>query len=506
MSYVISRIVVGSETGSAGGCLARPSQYSGVKLPDNNTQPGETLKFSSAAKLACIGMAMLLLAVATPAQTAGGTSSVAASAQLTVSGQQAPVQLTLADALRRAKALDPAVRLALTNERIAAENPTQTRAANLPIVSYNSQYLYTEGNGTPTARYIANNGVHEYIAQVDVHQSLSVANIALYHQSIVASALVRDQAEIAQRGLVVAVVQNYATMVAAQRKFDSLQQALQVAQDFLNTTKELERGGEVAKADVVKAQIQFDDSRVALQDGQMALENARVALALMVFPDVNQSYVVVDDPAQDLLLPSLDDAEAEARQHNPALDAAFRAVRMASDAVTIAKAEYLPTMTLDYFYGIDANRFATETPSNPRIDPELNGRPIQNLGYSALASLTLPIWNWGATHSRVKTAEELKEQAVEDREFAQRKLIADLERSYGEAKVAKSEMEIRQSSMANAEESLKLTLLQYKGGNATALEVVTAQDTLTLERGAFADAQTRYATALANLATLTGSL
>ncbi|MHB1957973.1 MAG: TolC family protein [Acidobacteriaceae bacterium] len=506
MTCVLFRVGVDVQTGSAVGVGRVHLKQNDVKMQGNNIEPGETLNFSSAAKLACIGMAMLFVAATAHAQTVGGTSSVAASAQLTMSSQQAPAQLTLADALRRAKALDPAVRLALMNERTAAEKPTQTRAANLPTVSYNSQYLYTEGNGTPSARYIANNGVHEYIAQVDAHQALSLANIVLYRQSVVASALARDQAEIAQRGLVVAVVQNYAMVVAAQRKFDSLQQALQVAQDFLNTTKELEHGGEVAKADVVKAQIQFDDSRVALQDGQMALENARVALALMVFPDVNQSYVVVDDPARDLLLPSLDDAEAEARQHNPALDAAFRAVRMASDAVTIAKAEYLPTMTLDYFYGIDANRFATETPSNPRLDPELHGRPIQNLGYSALASLTLPIWNWGATHSRVKTAEELKEQAVEDREFAQRKLIADLERSYGEAKVAKSEMEIRRSSTANAEESLKLTMLQYKGGNATALEVVTAQDTLTLERGAFADAQTRYATALANLATLTGSL
>lgn len=464
------------------------------------------MNFSPAANLACIGMATLLLAATTPAQTVAGDSGGAASAQLAVSGQQVPVQLTLADALRRAKAIDPAVRLALTNEKIAAEKTIQTRAANLPTVSSNSQFLYTEGNGTPSARYIANNGVHEYIAQVDVHQALSVANIALYRQSVVASAWAHDQTEIAQRGLMVAVVQNYAMVVAAQRKFDSLQQALQVAQDFLNTTKELEHGGEVAKADVVKAQIQFDDSRVALQDGQLALENARVGLALMVFPDVNQSYVVVDDPAQSLLLPSRDDAEAEARQHNPALDAAFRAVRMASDAVTAAKAEYLPTMSLDYFYGIDANHFAMETPSNLRLDPELGGRPIQNLGYSALASLTLPIWNWGATHSRVKTEQELKQQAIEDREFAQRKLIADLERSYGEAKVAKSEMEIRQSSVANAEESLKLTLLQYKAGDATALEVVTAQDTLTLERGAFADAQTRYATALATLATLTGSL
>ncbi|MGO8720366.1 MAG: TolC family protein [Acidobacteriaceae bacterium] len=463
------------------------------------------MNVSPAANLACIGVATLLLSAISFAQMVAGTPGAAASAELAVSNENAPIQLTLADAIQRARLLDPAVRQAVTNEKIAAEKPTQTRGANLPTVSSNSQYLYTEGNGTPVSRYIANNGVHEYIAQVDVHQSLSLANLALYRQSILASAWAHDQTEIAQRGLGVAVVQNYAMVVAARRKLDSLQQVLQAAQDFLNTTRELEQGGEVAHADVVKAQIQFDDSRVALEDGQLALENARVALALMVFPDVNQNYVVVDDPAQTLLLPSLDDAEAQARRHNPELDAAFRAVRMASDAVTAARAEYLPTMTLDYFYGIDANHFATETPSNLRLDPELAGRPIQNLGYSAWATLTLPIWNWGATHSRVKSAEAMKQQAVEDRTYAQHKLIADLERFYDEAKVAKSEMEIRQSSAANAEQSQRLTLLQYKAGDATALEVVTAQNTLTAERSALADAQTRYATALANLATLTGS-
>ena len=93
-----------------------------------------------------------------------------------------------------------------------------------------------------------------------------------------------------------------------------------------------------------------------------------------------------------------------------------------------------------------------------------------------------------------------------DRKYAQSKLIADLEQFYGEAKVAKSEMEIRQSAAANAEESQKLTLLQYKAGNTTTLEVVNAQNTLLLERNAFADAQTGNATALANLATLTGNL
>lgn len=483
-----------------------PFEGDHANLPSAFAQAGETLNFSRAKNLACIGIATLLLATTSHAQAVAGASGDITLTQPAASSQPAPLQLTLADAIQRAKLLDPAVRQALTNEKIAAEKPTQTRGANLPTISSNSQYLYTQGNGTPVSRYIANNGVHEYIAQVDVHQSLSLANLELYRMSIMASEWAHDRTEIAQRGLIVAVVQNYATVVAAKQKLDSLQQALQAARDFLKTTSQLEQGGEVAHADVVKAQIQFDDSRVALEDGQLTLENARVGLALMVFADVNENYVVVDDPAQSLLLPSLDDAESEARHNNPELDAAFRAVRMASDAVTAARAEYLPTMTLDYFYGIDANHFATETPSSLRLDPELDGRPIQNLGYSALASLTLPIWNWGATHSKVKSAEELKQQAVEDREYAQRKLIADLDRYYDEAKVAKSEMEIRRSSASNAEESERLTLLQYKSGNATALEVVNAQDALTLERNAFADAETRYMTALANLATLTGTL
>jgi outer membrane protein TolC len=416
------------------------------------------------------------------------------------------IEVTLEDALKRALAMSPSLRQAITNARIAAQKPTQSRGTNLPTVSSNSQFLYTEGNGTPVSRYIANNGVHEYIAQVDVHQALSVANVILYRQSVVSAALAKDQTEIARRGLMVAVVQGYASLVAAKRKYLMQQQATQVSQNFLKTTEQLESGGEVAHADVVKAQVQYDDSQVALEDAELARDTARAALAMMLFVNVNQKYDVVDDPAQELALPPYGDAEAQARHSNPTLDAAFKNEHLTSQAIAAARAEYLPTITFDYFYGIDANHFAVNTPSSPTIDPELRGRPIQNLGYSALASITLPIWNWGATQSQVRSAEVLHHQAVLDRQFAQRKLIADLQQFYREAKTAQSEMEIRKSAAVNAEESAKLTLVQYKAGDATALEVVTAEDSLTLEQNAYADAQTRYATAIANLATLTGKL
>ncbi|MCU1225076.1 MAG: outer rane efflux protein [Edaphobacter sp.] len=107
--------------------------------------------------------------------------------------------LTLSDALVRAKAMSPTLERALENVKIAHEDKVQTRALNLPTVSANSQFLYTQGNGTAAGRFIANNGVHEYIAQGDVHQVLSMTQVVQYRHSVVMEVLARDQAAVAER-------------------------------------------------------------------------------------------------------------------------------------------------------------------------------------------------------------------------------------------------------------------------------------------------------------------
>jgi outer membrane protein TolC len=55
-------------------------------------------------------------------------------------------------------------------------------------------------------------------------------------------------------------------------------------------------------------------------------------------------------------------------------------------------------------------------------------------------------------------------------------------------------------------ESLRLTTLRYRAGEATALEVVDAQSTLVQAREAYDSGMVRYRIALANLQTLTGGL
>ncbi|HEX5433022.1 MAG TPA: TolC family protein [Candidatus Angelobacter sp.] len=46
---------------------------------------------------------------------------------------------------------------------------------------------------------------------------------------------------------------------------------------------------------------------------------------------------------------------------------------------------------------------------------------------------------------------------------------------------------------------------RYQAGEGTALEVVDAENTLTLARNALADGQLRFRVAIANLQTLTGT-
>jgi outer membrane protein TolC len=407
---------------------------------------------------------------------------------------QPPLTLTLQDALARARTNSVQFQAALTDQALAQQDKVQARAALLPSVTYNTEYLYTEGNGTSTGRFIASNAVHEYVSQGNAHQVIGYAQFSDYRRAQALEAVARAKAEIATRGLVVTVVQGYYGLIAAQRKYSSVQQAATEAQNFLNISQKLENGGEVAHADVIKAQIQYQGRKQDLREAQLAMEKARLELAVLLFPDFNENFTVVDDAQLAPPLMSFEEFSQQAEKKNPELRAAHASVEAARYDLSAARAGFFPTLTLDYFYGIDATHFAVHTDG------------ARNLGYAATATLSIPVWNWGATRSKAVQADLKRKQAGRELSLAQRKLLADIRSLYNEADAARSELEMLQSSAELAAESLRLTNLRYQGGEATVLEVVDAQNTLTAARNGYSDAQLRYRTALANLQTLTGTM
>src|SRR5438128_8974648 len=343
--------------------------------------------------------------------------------QIAPSSQSAPVTVTLQDALTRAQANEPQYHAALTEYGVAKEQRMQSRAALLPNLNYDAGFIYTEGNGTHsnTGRYIANNGLHEYISQGNAHQALSLQDVAEYRRASALEALAKAKSEIAARGLVVAVTGAYYGSVVAQRKYSTAQRAAGEAEHFFDITQKLERGGEIAHSDTIKAQLQLQQQQRALQDAQLAMDRFRLDLAVLIFPNFNENFTTVDDLENLGALPSFSEVETLAGKANPQLSAALAAMKVANQEVAVAWNGFLPSLSLDYFYGIDANQYAVNGLDQTVFPP----RPVRNLGYSAVATLDIPIWNWGATRARVRSAQLERNQAKVELSFAQRKMAAD---------------------------------------------------------------------------------
>jgi outer membrane protein TolC len=410
----------------------------------------------------------------------------------------APLRLTLQDALALARKNEPTYQSVVTAAGIAGETRAQTRDALLPSVNFNTSAIYTQSNGKNGVIFIANNTPHEYISQGNVHQQLDLASWETYRSSAALAAAAKAKAEVAARGLVVTVVQNYFAAAAAEKKLESASLTADAGEKFLQLTQALEKGGEVAHSDVIKAELQAQDRRRQLQEAKLGLLNARLDLAVLLFPDFNDHFEIGDDLHGNVALPPQPEFEAQAAQGNPDIRAALAATQAAAHEVNAARAGYLPSISLDYFYGIDAPNYA--------VNSIIAGNKISNLGSSAIASLNLPIWNWGATQSRVRQAELQRDQAKRELSFAQRKLLAEMRSLYSEAETALNELAGLQRSAELSEESLRLTTMRYQGGEATVLEVVDAQTTFAQASAAYQDGAVRYRVALANLQTLTGVL
>jgi outer membrane protein len=430
----------------------------------------------------------------------------------TVAVAQTPsLTIDLREALERAQKYGLQIQVADIAAQLAKEDRAQAKAATLPTLSALNQFIYTEGNGTPSGVFVANDGVHVYNEQAVVHEELlSLVRRGELRLASAAQAVAKAKIDVAARGLKTTVVQDYYAIALSQRKLTNVQQAHEEARQFVEISHKLESGGEVARADVIKAQLQLQARDRELQDATAAVQKAKISLAVLIFSTLRTDYSVVDDLANPATLPSVPELAGQANATSPDLKAARASVTEAKLGVTVARYAYLPSFGLDFWYGIDANQFAAnsaETQATGRSTlPNYQVSNRQNLGYSAAATLTVPIWNWGSIHSKVKQANLRERQADFEFQAAKRQLDADIASEYSEAQTAFSQIDSLHSSSSLSDESLRLTLLRYQAGEATALEVVDAQTTANAARNAYDDGLARYRLALSALQTLMGTL
>ena len=185
----------------------------------------------------------------------------------------------------------------------------------------------------------------------------------------------------------------------------------------------------MAHSDVVKAQIQVAQRTRDAQDAELAALKSRLGLSVLVFPDFRDTFTVVDDLQTIAPLPPLADVKASAEANSPDVRAAEASVQQETSGIEIARGGVLPSVSFDYFYGINANQFATHDPEGNRL-----------LGSVAQVQLNVPLWSWGAAQSKLTQA-QLREQAAKgDLTLAQRQLQASVTTFHREAEIARDQV------------------------------------------------------------------
>lgn len=460
---------------------------------------------------AALGLLIVLagLAPRATAQTSAPAASQDSPLQLMQPGgpgQTAPpLTLTLQDALQRAQKNSSDFLAVVSDGKSAHEEFVQARAERLPQVSHNWAYLNTMGNGGAVSdgRFVTNDGIHIYQVWGIVHQDISANTLLGTGQSraVAGEALANAKIEIARRGLTVTVTKNFYALVASQRKYATAQQAVEQAKRFWDITQDQERAGQGPRSDTIKGEIQYQQARQVFDEATLAMEDARLNLAVILFPVLNQDFTAVDDLDSAPALPSFPEVQGMAGRQNPDLRVAMETVRQADLDVSTARAAFYPVISVETDFGIQANSFALH--SIRTSFPEAGVLP--NLGYFLQINLNVPVWDWGSLRSKLRQTQYKQDQAKIALSQKQRELLSGLYAAYNEASVARAAVDRLRHTADLATESLRLVNLRFQGGASSALEVVDAENTLTQARNAYSDTQTRYRVALANLQTLTGS-
>lgn len=426
-----------------------------------------------------------------------------------LAGQTSPPPvIALDEAIKRARANEPTFAAAVAQSRVADLDRSIAHAALLPTAVYHNQFIYTQGARgntgsanasagsalvTSSPRFIANNAVHEYVSQGVASETIGAQQIAVAARATAAASVAKAELEISRRGLVATVINLYYAALSADRRVIIAQRAADEATSFGKLTGQREQARESAHADVVKSQLIEQQRQRELANANLDAQKARLELGVLLFPDPRAPFEL--NTVAPSTLASRAEIEAAATKSNPELRSALASLHASDLAVTAARAAYLPDLGVSVAYGIDAPEFAIHAPDG-----------VKNLGYSATATVDIPVWDWFSTQHKVKQAQIQRDVAKVVLSAAQRRLIAQLEESYTEAETAQNQLASLDLSVKTAEESLKLTRLRYTAGEATVLEVVDAQTSLTSSEIAREDGTIRYQAAVANLQLLTGTI
>jgi outer membrane protein len=416
-------------------------------------------------------------------------------------GAQAPV----ADSLRPIS-LQEAVTLAQRNSPSAIQARGQTRTmassvrsaygAFLPSLSSSMEQRKQAGQRFDPLRGPVTQSASPWQYSVGLNSSIEVFDGLRRFNALKSARADVDAAEaneIAQRfTIALNVKREYANILAARESESAARAQLEQADAQLRASVARVQAGAATVSDSLRSLIQVGNARLALMTAQNNLRVASASLTRLV----GTPFLVTANPADTLERLSFDVdsvALAAAALNGPAVVQAERSRRAAAADERAAMSTYLPTITASYNYSGNRQDDMYRLPFNEYA-----------FGRSFTVRATFPIFNNFSRedqHLRAKIATDNADAAFRDaRLAAQQSIIQQI----GALRTAEERIRIQQTSVAAANEDLRVMQQRYALGASTLLDLLTSQSTLNQARAALIQARQDYRIARAQIEAIIG--
>ena len=290
--------------------------------------------------------------------------------------------------------------------------------------------------------------------------------------------------DMAQNTILMDVATKYFTLRLAEELTVLRESTKKNLEEHLARSKKLEEGGQISKAERLRAEVALAEAENALEDSYRDQTLARLALASLLHTDTNITAITpVLAPEQTY---GMEEFKQLAMDRHPGLRQLRTERKRSQDAVSAARADYYPTIAL----------FAYK---------ELYTRDLTLLepDWAVGAKMQWDLFKGGETRSKVSNAKALDRSLSSMEEQTMDNIGLLVEKRWREMEHAKSRLESLKKTRELAEEAHRSQTLAYEAGLATGLDVVDAE--LALSRLQVADLKAHYDAVVAWLGLLEAS-
>jgi outer membrane protein TolC len=270
----------------------------------------------------------------------------------------------------------------------------------------------------------------------------------------------RQGARNARDLIVLAVGGSYLQLIATRARISAAEAQLRTSRAVYQQASDRLNAGLAARIDVTRTQVQMQTDQQRLRSLQADLEGQKLRLSRVIGLPLGQQFEVADNfPYMPLTGWTVEQAIDRADRTRSDLKAAEAGVQAAESSVRAARAERLPTIDLQAFYGASGLR------------PTMDAHGV----FTVSGTLTVPLYQGGRVGGDIAQAQAALRARQADLGNVQGQVDQDVRQAFIDLNAAADQVDVARSNVGLADDTLQQSRDRFAAGVADTVEVVQAQ-------------------------------